>query len=92
MKKAEIVSTTLAETVKQLRKQLKEHAERYRNDVTTVYVTCDKESQRSQMEMEDALSNLHSAKLMLGERDERIIVLERIKAQKGELEVKYSQA
>lgn len=43
-KKAEIVSTTLEETVKQLRKQLKEHSDRYRSDVTTVFVTCDKES------------------------------------------------
>ena len=56
MKKAEIVSRTLEETCKQLRKQLKEQGERYRNDVTTVYVTCDKESQRAKMEMEDALS------------------------------------
>ena len=47
MKKAEIVSTTLEETCKQLRKQMKEQGERYRNDVTTVYITCDKEAQRS---------------------------------------------
>ena len=55
-KKAEVVAQTLEETCKQLRKQMKEQGERYRSDVTTIYVTCDKEAQRAQMEMEDALS------------------------------------
>ena len=90
-KKAEVVAKTLEETCKQLRKQMKEQGERYRNDVTTIYVTCDKEAQRAQMEMEDALSFFGNIKRDLIERDERIVGLEKIKAQKGDLEQSYKK-
>ena len=74
-KKAKLMVVSLKQTVIELRKQLKEQMAKFRQDVVTIYSSCDLESMRSRMEMEDALSLTKATQEKLQNRDQRIEAL-----------------